>query len=329
MNYKESKKILSEIKKTEKILVNCHRVPDADSIGSAQAMRKVLEKMGKEVSVICPTSIPGNLEFLALYGEIRRVNFEKFDFSEYELFITLDSANWKQVSSDAIAEPPDIKIVNIDHHITNSKYGFLNLIEDGATSTAEIIYKIFKDWGVKIDKVTASALLAGIIGDTGSFRFPGVGREVFEIAADLMKYTDKDIIIKNLYQNYDLDQIKLWAEIIGRIEVDEKHKFAWSAVPADVFKSHNKPAGAKSDVAEIIFQSIKGTKFGIVMVEEQVGKLSISLRARGDFDVSKIAEVLGGGGHKAAAGARIEGMKFEKSVEKVLRTAKKFAKIDE
>lgn len=230
MNYKESKKILSEIKKVEKILVNCHRVPDADSIGSAQAMRKVLENMGKEVTVICPTSIPGNLDFLTKYGEIHRVNYEKFNFSEYDLFIMLDSASRKQVTGIIDASLPEIKIINIDHHKTNSKYGFLNLIEDKATSTAEIVYKIFQDWGVKMDKDVASTLLAGIIADTGVFRFPGVGKEVFEIASDLMDYANKDMIIKKLYQNYDLEQIKLWAEIIGRIEVDEKHRFAWSAV---------------------------------------------------------------------------------------------------
>ena len=89
MNYKESILILEEIKKSEKILINCHRGPDSDSVGSALALQEILQIMEKDVEVVCPSDIPEDLLFLSEAKNIRRVNFTSFDFSEYDLFLIL------------------------------------------------------------------------------------------------------------------------------------------------------------------------------------------------------------------------------------------------
>jgi len=100
MNYKESKEILAEIKKAETILLNCHRGPDPDSIGSALALYGALKKLGKKVVIICPSDeLPRNMKFLKNYGKILKgVDFAKFDFSKFDLFIVLDSSSWGMVS---------------------------------------------------------------------------------------------------------------------------------------------------------------------------------------------------------------------------------------
>jgi len=98
MNYKESKEILDEIKKTKKVLVNCHRGPDSDSVGSALGLSKVIESMGKEVLIICPSEVPVDLKFLPGSEKIKRVDFASFNFSNYGLFIAIDSSDYSMVS---------------------------------------------------------------------------------------------------------------------------------------------------------------------------------------------------------------------------------------
>lgn len=327
MNYKESKLILEEIKKANKILVNCHRGPDSDSVGSALALSGVIKKMGKEVLVICPSDIPSDLHFLHGADSIQRVNFSSFDFSRSDLFLVIDSSTYSMVTGLKDSDKPSINTIVIDHHISNEKFGQINLVDAKRTSTGELLFKIFEDWDVEIDPIIAECLLTGIIGDTGSFQYQNVGEESLRIAATLMeKGADKDKIIYNIYRNIDFKEIKMWGKFIENMRIEDN--FVWSAISLSTFKDFGEYPYAKEDVANLFFPVVKNTDFGIVMVETNDKVLSVSFRSRSDFDVSKIAEEVGGGGHKAAAGARIEGMPFEEAVNKVLSAARKYAKKD-
>lgn len=329
MNYGESKLILGKIKKAKRILLNCHQSPDLDSIGSALALNYVLETFGKKVSIICPSKkLFDQVSFLKDYKKIKRgVDFGEFKFKNYDLFITLDSSSWDMVSSDKKIIFPDIKIIVIDHHHTNTNYGDINLVDKKASSVAEMLYRIFEDWAVYIDKSTATALLTGIIGDTGIFKYPNASLDVFRIAYELMKRgAQKDTIIANIYQNYDYNLIKFNAEALSRIHFDKKNKFLYSALPYQVYERLGKPQNAKHTAVDLFAEITKGADFGFMALEEEKGKLSVSFRAREDFDTSKIALALGGGGHQAASGAKVEGLPFGKAVQKVLEVARKYAK---
>ncbi len=137
---------------------------------------------------------------------------------------------------------------------------------------------------------------------------------------------DKDEIVKNIYRNINFTEIKLWGKFIENMEIDSEFNFVWSAMPYEIYKEYGEPYSAKEDVANLFFPIVKGTNFGMVMVEMEEKLLSVSFRSRSDFDVSEIAKKLEGGGHKAAAGARIEGLDFDAAVTKVLETARKYAK---
>src|SRR3989304_2761044 len=146
MNYPLSQKLLEEIKKAKKILVNCHRGPDPDSIGSALALYEILTGMGKDVRVVCPSEVSQlNLDFLENFKKIETIDFSKFDFSDYDLFIALDSSSWDMVSENKEMKVPDISIIVIDHHKTNTKFGGINVIDDKTTSTGELLFLIFED----------------------------------------------------------------------------------------------------------------------------------------------------------------------------------------
>jgi phosphoesterase RecJ-like protein len=215
----------------------------------------------------------------------------------------------------------------IDHHKTNKGFGKINVIDEKTTSTAEILYLMFKDLDIKITPEIATALLTGIIGDTGVFQFKGVGAKTLDIAKNLMELgANKDEIVFNIYNSYEFNLLKLLGEILLKIEKDTKHRFLWSAIPFDIYNKYSRPESVKEVAATMFSRIVKGTDFGMIMIETKEKYLAISLRSRTDFDVSKIAVALGGGGHKNAAGATIEGKEYEEAVEEVLQIARKFAK---
>lgn len=322
MNYPESSEILQLIKEADRILLNCHSRPDADSVGSAQALRQVLLGWGKEVKVICPDEIPRNLKFLEKFGAIDKIIFRDFNFFEWDLLICLDSSSWQRVAADSDVKRPMIKMVVIDHHKTNTQFGDLNLLDPGIAATCQLLINLFKDWDIDIKgSEVATPLLTGIIGDTGAFRFPEADAETFKAALNLMEFADKDEIIKNLYQSYELESVKLWGEILENLEINSEYNYVWSAIGRDVFGKYGSPVGSKSEIADIIFQSIKGTEFGMVIVEENDGYVSVSLRSRSGFDVSEIAEKLDGGGHRWAAAGKVIGLPFDRAIKKIHNVA--------
>lgn len=328
MNYKESSQILEEIKKANKILVNCHRGPDSDSVGSALGLAKVLKFLGKEARIVCPSDIPEDLRFLAGSDEIAKIEYSNFDFSSYDLFLVIDSSNYSMVTgSKELVQPKDLPLIVMDHHFSNEGFGKINLIDSKATSTGELLFKVFKDWEVEISSDTAECLLTGIIGDTGSFQYQNVGAETLEIAAELIKLgADKDKIIYHIYRNISFSEVKIWGKIIENMQIDREHRFVWSVVPVSIYKDFVGADSVKEDAANLFFPIVKETDFGMIMEERENDVLSVSFRSRSGFDVSKVAEEVGGGGHKAASGARIEGIPYDEAVEKVLAAARKYAK---
>ena len=327
MNFRESKKILAEIKKAKNILINAHRGPDPDSIGSALSLYYVIKKMRKNVRLVCPSAVNFDLDYLKHLDKIETVNFAKFDFSKHNLLVTLDSADWYMVSGDRKIPKPDINIIKIDHHETGEKYGNINLIKKEMSSNAELMYYLYEDWGIKITKDLAMALLVGIIGDTGVFRYPNTTTKTLRLAADLIdKGADKERIVASIYSNLDINILKFWGEILREMKFDKKYKFAWAAIPYQTYEDYGKPIEARSMAAGLFAQNVKGVDFGMIMVEDIKKRLSVSIRSKAGFDISPLAVEIGGGGHENAAGAKVSRMEFDSAVKKVLQIARKFAK---
>lgn len=324
MNYLESAAIKQKIDASQRILVNCHHNPDADSIGSALAMARVLKQWGKEVTIISPTDVPSNLKFLLREDTVETIDFKHFDYSKFDLFITLDSSSWSRVCGEGDLNKPDISLVVIDHHKSNSKFGEINLVVPEAAANCEVLFYLFKDWQIDI-KIVSEPLLAGIMGDTGALRFPEAGRKTFEVAAELMNHADKNNIIFSLYQSFGENHIMVWKEIMNNLAIDHEHKFVYSFIRREMLEKYGKPFNAKSELADILFQSIEGTDFGLVGAEDD-GYISVSFRSRTGVDVSALASTLGGGGHAWASAARVYNKSYEEAVEKILLEARNFSR---
>ncbi len=331
MNYPQSQEILDEVKKARKILVNLHRGPDPDSFGSAFSLYYFLCSLGKEVDIVLTSRSRISDEMLSLVDSklIKSVDYGKFDFSKYDLFISADSGSWQQIVDDPEIKLPSIPIIVIDHHESNDRFGKINLVEVEAASCAEVIYKLFEDWEFDIDKNIAQLLLIGIIGDTGGFAFSNNPQPLVVAAKLIEKGASKTEIINKIFRTKKFGEVKAWGEYLTRFQIDKEYKFVWTAISFEEYKKIGSPIKASSMVATMFSNIIDGTNFGIVMEEDEKNFLKISFRSRSYIDVSKLAELLGGGGHKMAAGGQIEGLPFDKAVEKVLETAREFVKENE
>jgi phosphoesterase RecJ-like protein len=327
MNYKESKEILAIIEESENIVLNCHISADADSLGSALSMYHVLRKQGKSVRVISPGEFSRKFSFLPGVQNIEVVDFSKYDFSKHDLFLCLDSSSYNIVTGSKSIEFPKIRTIIIDHHKVNTLEGEIKLVDANKISLSEVLYLIFADWGIKVDKVIGKCLLTGMIGDSGAFQYPGTTSETFEVASDLLNIgIDMDEIIFHLFRSKPFSLLKFWGDVLKNIKVDKKYKFVWTAIPYKLFKKHKDVPGTVGSTASMFFETVDGTDFGVVVVEQKRGYFKVSFRSRTGFDVSKIAKALGGAGHQYAAGAILEDMSFQGAVDKVLSTARDLKK---
>lgn len=319
--YSLSKTIFQEVTKAKSILLNAHRNPDLDSIGSSTVMMKVLQEMGKKVKLICPTKVSKDFLFIKKASEIKAVDFSGFDFRPYDLFLILDSGSYDVVTGNKGTQLPKIKKIVIDHHRSNNFTDVkLKLYEENAAATCEMVYKLLSDWNIKIDQDMATALFSGIAGDTVFFRYTDNTKETFKIIGELIeKGADKDFLVEKMFNNYEFSSVQLVGEFLAKMK--KENDFVWSAIDYRTFEKFGKPKGIRELTADLFFQSIKDSKFGIAILEEEKNKLFVSLRSIKNTDVSKLAQRIGGGGHRNAAGATVYGS-YPLTLKKIINTIK-------
>lgn len=318
-------KILSEIKKAKKILLALHVSPDPDGASSVLALDLVLKKMGKKTKLISYSQIPFEISGLPGIEKIKMADFAKENLADFDLFISLDSAQSRMVTRSPWPEkfPPKFKIINIDHHVSGQKFGDINLVEV-ISSTAEVLYDLFQAWRVKIDKEVAYLLFWGIFADTGCFQYPSTSPKTLRIAADLLEKGGSlnDCVLLD-FRSYNFKTLKYWGRILANMQMDESGLFIWSKIT----RAENEELGVNPteimSAATLFAPIVFGTKFGIILHEEGENLIRGSLRSRAeDFDVSKIATEFGGGGHQRAAGFSLA-LPMAEAEKKVLEVARK------
>ena len=319
LNKITSKKILEEIKKANKILLPLHVSPDGDCIGAVLAMDLFLRSLGKKTKIISYSKIPKNFFYLPGMSEVEILNFAKINLSDFDLHIFLDIAAETMITRSELPKLllKNLKSINIDHHFTNTKFAKLNLIDEKTSSCCELLYELFKYWKVEIDKQTADLLFMGIFTDSGCFQYPSTSAKTFKIVSDLVeKGADLNQTVLMQFRSYSLKTLKYWSRVLENMQIDESEKFVWSKISREELKQLNIQPEEIEGAASLFCPVIKGTEFGIIL-DESEGFVKGSLRSRNNFDVSKIAEKLGGGGHKLAAGFVIKNSLAE-AEEKVL-----------
>lgn len=320
MIYPQSKKIWQKISKAKKIIVNIHPNADYDAVGSALALKRVLKQKNKKVLVVSPKIISQDFSFMVGFDNIKMINFSNFDFSLFDLFIILDSSSSDRITgSKEINLFKNINYLVFDHHQSNN-LSYLGIIDKNASATAEILVGFFSDLRIKIDKITANLLLAGILGDTVFLRYTKDRIRTMTVVKELIeKGADMDFLSSQFFERYELKSIKLLGLFLTRLkkEKGKKSNFIWSAVSYDEYCVYGQPSGVREMAADLFFRGIKEMDFGVAILEEEKNKYLLSFRSKAKFDVSVIAKKLGGGGHKNAAGATIIAQDYKRIINKL------------
>jgi phosphoesterase RecJ-like protein len=293
--------VIQIINTNDQISVISHYNPDSDAYGSSIGLALSLQAAGKKVSIINESGIVDRYECLPGMNLI-----EKNLGISLPLVIACDCGAIKRVGDTQVPAVKSGKVViNIDHHVSNEMFGTTNLVVETASSTSEIIFELIQRAGFPLTKDIASLLMAGIIGDTGSFRYSATTARTFEIGAVLMKAGANPYeLYKNLYANPPIGAVRLQAESMLNLTTDFDGAYAEVIVTADSIKKHQASLDDTDGLAERA-RDLKGVKIA-ASVRQDGALWRVSLRSISEkYDVSKVAQSFGGGGHKQAAAFRI------------------------
>ena len=293
--------ILEEIKKAESIVILTHENPDGDAVGSSIAMYLGLKELGKTPDIIIP-EFPRAFENLPGIENIKKES----DIENYDLAIALDTASIKMLNGySKYFEDAKTKIV-IDHHSSNTMFGDYNYVDQDSPACAQLLLVLFNYLNIEVSKEIGTDILAGIITDTGGFRYDGVTAETFELVAALCK---KGVKVSKVYQKVFASTSKskffLHRIALDRLELLDNEKIAFTYIT----KNDENSVGAENgDYDGIVEQGrdIEGVEISIFLRETEKG-IKASLRSKDYVNVSELCRIFGGGGHIRAAGCTIPG----------------------
>ena len=309
--------ILEEIQNAQSILILTHESPDGDAIGSSLAMNLALKELGKKPDVII-REFPRTFEFLPGSKDAKKDT----DIEKYDLIITLDCTDLKRLVGNEYAEKAK-KIINIDHHGSNAMYGDINFINPVAPACCEILVGMLEYFNIPIDVNIGSCILAGIITDTGGFKYSSVTAETFEFTAELLR---KGVNVSEIYSKVLETRTKSSFELLkrsmNRLELLEDGKVAFTYITKEDAEEVNAEPGDQEGIVEN-GRSIEGVKISVLLKQrEDENYYKVSMRSNGNINVSDICYVFGGGGHPKAAGALVQGT-VEEVKDKIIKEIRK------
>lgn len=293
----------------KKILVMVHQKPDGDALGSGLAFSEFLDALERANDFFSLGPISSTADFLPGRKKIKS-NLEEITLSEYDLIVILDCGDLKQTGIETAirALPPELPIINIDHHQTNENFGALNILDPESSSTAEIVFALFEHLNFPFSKNSATLLLTGLITDTANFSNPATTFSSLEAAGKLLSRGAKlGEISSNVLQNKTLDVLKFWGTILSRLTENKELGIVTTVITKEDLELANLEEEALEGVTNFL-NNLKGAKIVLVLKALEDGKIKGSFRTTTPgIDVSRLAKTFGGGGHAKAAGFTIPG----------------------
>lgn len=307
----EINKIAEEIKGAGRVLITSHENPDSDALGSMLALGLGLMKLDKEVTLYNKDDVPEILKFLP-HSELIVSSIDDIEGS-FDLCFVVDCPNTNRPGKEFqefLSTGRCSKVVIVDHHQPNGEAKSLSLLDPDASSTGVLIYSILKNIGVELDSSIAENIYATIVGDTGSFRYSNTNSETFGIAAELVQAgADPERISQALYESEPIKKLRLLGLVLPTLQVAADNRIASLYVDSTMYEMTGTDREDTEGMVNIP-RSIKGVEVAMFFRQEENSSSpswKVSLRSKGEVDVSKIAEHFGGGGHKKAAGCNVSG----------------------
>lgn len=302
------KEAVQALCEAQRIVLASHVNPDGDTLGCILALTHVLRDLGKDAVPLSADGVPDIYRWMP-GAEWVTTGTDRRDF---DLAVVCDAGALERIGSSvrpAIESAP--LLMDIDHHVADGTFGQIQIVDDGAAATAELIWKLLQGLAevTEIPVATlpvAQCLMTGLITDTGSFRFLNVTPATFELAARLQRLGALPAPIAELvFENRTYASLKLLGRALDSLQTTAEGRIAWAHVTARDFEElHATDAETEGIVNHV--RAVQTAQVGILFREVPGKKVRISLRARAGADVNKIAHVFGGGGHKLAAGCSLE-----------------------
>lgn len=292
------KQVRQRIESAQRILISSHVRPDGDAVCSVLALGLALQEQGKQVQMVLADGVPDGFEHLAGVGQIVRQATAPVD-----LVVSVDAADANRMGG-ALSGFPRADI-NIDHHITNTRFAAINIVDPASVAACAMLAEYFPDLGLSFSAATVDALLTGILTDTIGLHTSNMNPKALRIAADLV---ERGADLPRLYERgllrRSFEALRYWGAGLSKLQRDGK--LVWTSLSL----ADRRSAGYTSnDDAELInnVAFVEGATIVVLFIEQVDKQVKVSWRSQGDMDVSQIAAQFSGGGHVPAAGAVLVG----------------------
>ena len=296
--------VVEAIRRASRITAICHENPDADTVGSALALRMAVERLGKQAEVVAADPLPPSLLDLPGASDVRRV-----PQLEPDLAIVLDGplSRTGAVVTDAADWLARARIVNIDHHVSNDGEGAsVAWVDPAAAATCEMIALLIPDLGLEIDAEIATLLTAGIVQDTHTFSHPNATPRTLRVAADLMEAgAPLSAIHRSIYADKPFSTLALWGRIMAGLAHRCDGRIVHAAMTTEMLAETGTDPVASEGLIDLL-ASTKRADITVLFKEVDVSHTRVSVRTSARADAVAITSAFGGGGHARAAGCSID-----------------------
>ncbi len=288
-----------------RVLLVAHKKPDGDTLGSSSSVLNWLLREGKDVTVFCADLPPAHFHYL---DNIHRYTNDPSVFEKtYDLVIVFDSGDLRYCGvAEFIPKLPEgYLLVNVDHHVTNERFGHLNLVLTDASSTAEVIHRFYEENAIFVDPAMATSLLTGLFTDTSSFSNAATNPTAVDAAGKLLAAGARiQDIHRHLLHDKTIPALKVWGLFLSRLRYNAAYDVVTTYVREEDVR--DLPKDVVEGVSNFLHAVTGGTDTILVLNEIGGGQVKGSFRSV-SRDISKVAKLLGGGGHKKAAGFTVTG----------------------
>ena len=284
------------LKAAKKLVIVSHVSPDGDTLGSSLALMHALRMLGKEVIMNVDDDISTVYSFLPGIAEYRRFAPEESVDADLLVIVDASSADRAGNAMDVVKSPA---VLNIDHHKTNTRFADYLYLDSDAAATAEIIYSLLLEMGIKLTRNIATCIYEGIYTDTGSFKYSNTTSNTLKTAADLLKYGVNPSLISDNMELKSRSQVEMLRKVLETLTFLKDGKIAYIEIPLELY-DHN----VETDTFISYPRYVEGVEIALLFKQVEENLTRVSFRSK-EIDVAKIALSFGGGGHKKAAGCSI------------------------
>jgi len=310
-------------KSNKTILISSHQNMEGDAIGSQLALANLVRRLGKKPLLFSPDTVPAIYRFMQGAKDINKS--QKGKKIQYDLACFVDCTGFDRIGP--LKESLDFSkpIINIDHHVSNTRFGTIDWISTDISCSGVQVYYLFKESGIPIDKNAALCIYVAMVTDTGSFRYSNTTAQTHRIAAEMLdKGVDPTQTYRLVYEQAHRTRLTMLTAVLSTLNTTKDEKIAWVRITKAALKKHKRGEEGTDDCINFP-RSIKGVK--IAMAFREIGKntTKVSFRSNEGVDVCKLAKVFDGGGHPSASGCTIK-KNISEAEKAVVSTAKKFVR---